>query len=342
MVVITLIFGFIPVLFLYFHYQSESSINNGFTRTFRHLVEIEAILDLQYSGYYFSGHRNHSIFLGHTGAPAHIKEIDLLDDNATDHTLSIELNSFNNLQWQALVVQVEFPYVYYAAGPNGLIFKRHLSTETESRNFKVQIDSLYFDRFSVFQDSLIFIRNYDDSLKQNVISEFQKNNTKNTIYIPDKQADGIFCTDGVLLDNNNKLVYLFYYRNQFQVIDINQSLKGKRKTIDTNSIAKIKLKYINDSLQLTLAEPPLRVNKSGYLSDRYLFVNSVIKADNESAKQFRNNSVIDQYDLESGIYMQSYYLPKHLNRRTEHFMYIKGRFIGIYNDQLVIMNISKV
>jgi hypothetical protein len=94
---------------------------------------------------------------------------------------------------------------------------------------------------------------------------------------------------------SNSLVYLYYYRNEFICADTNLNLKYRGKTIDTNTVAKIKIAKLNSRNQLTLAEPPLLVNKSACVWKNYLFVQSHLIADNENKEIFRHASVMDVY-----------------------------------------------
>ncbi|MCG1037959.1 hypothetical protein KI686_16295, partial [Polaribacter sp. DS7-9] len=60
-------------------------------------------------------------------------------------------------------------------------------------------------------------------------------------HILEKQIDGLFCTDGMLHYNRKRhqLIYLYYYRNQYILMDTLLNIVHKGNTIDTNRVAKI-------------------------------------------------------------------------------------------------------
>jgi hypothetical protein len=68
-----------------------------------------------------------------------------------------------------------------------------------------------------------------------------------------------------------------------------------------------------------LAEPPPIVNKKSTVSEKYLFINSGLKANNEEKELFSEYSVIDVYSVEDGKYQFSFYLPKHRGIKTNKF-----------------------
>lgn len=125
-----------------------------------------------------------------------------------------------------------------------------------------------------------------------------------------KQVDGFFCTDGIFIKapHSNNVFYIYYYRNQFIATDTNLSVLYTGKTIDTVAHAKIKLGRIASDNQLTIANPPVYVNKKASANERYLFINSALKADNETIEMHEGAAAIDVYDLNNGKYKFSFYL----------------------------------
>lgn len=153
-----------------------------------------------------------------------------------------------------------------------------------------------------------------------------------------KQVDGLFCTDGMMHFNHdlNMLVYLYFYRNQFICMDTSLNLRYRGKTIDTVSHAQIKVASIRSDNSITLAAPPLMVNKKSATSGQYLFVNSALQAKNETAEAFNTASVIDVYDLRNGIYQFSFYLFDFNEEKLREFKVAGDKLVALYDHYAVI------
>ena len=152
----------------------------------------------------------------------------------------------------------------------------------------------------------------------------------------EKQVDGIFCTDGnlVKVPNSNKIIYLYYYRNQFICADDNLNLLYKGKTIDTVSHAHIKVDYIKSLNETTISSPPLYVNKQSAANEKYLFVHSALIADNEIAESLEKVSVIDVYAVKDGTYQFSFYLPDFRGNKIRDFRVYGQSLYALYDHYL--------
>jgi hypothetical protein len=139
---------------------------------------------------------------------------------------------------------------------------------------------------------------------------------------------------------SNSLVYLYYYRNEFICADTNLNLKYRGKTIDTNTVAKIKIAKLNSRNQLTLAEPPLLVNKSACVWKNYLFVQSHLIADNENKEIFRHASVMDVYNLQTGLYRFSFYLGDYGQNKVKSFKVADNHLVAIFGRYYLSYQLS--
>lgn len=161
-------------------------------------------------------------------------------------------------------------------------------------------------------------------------------------YVPEMQVDGYFCTDGQFrYDRDSKrLVYMFYYRGEFICLDTNLSVLYHAKTIDTVRHADIHLKTVKR--RITQSSVHKIVNKRISISNNKLYLNSALKADNESETAFKNNQVIDVYDLNSGQYSGSFYLPKFNKKILTEFKVYNQKIIALYQNTLVVFTIPKI
>jgi len=151
-----------------------------------------------------------------------------------------------------------------------------------------------------------------------------------------KQIDGLFCTDGQLIKvpNSNRIFYTYFYRNQFMCADTNLNLLYRGKTIDTNSYAKIKVAKIRSTNQLTLASPPKIINKHTDVNEKYLFIHSGLKADNETDKVHEESAVIDVYNVKDGKYKLSFYLPNFDGKSLNDFKVYGQSLYALYDHYL--------
>lgn len=151
-----------------------------------------------------------------------------------------------------------------------------------------------------------------------------------------KQVDGIFCTDGNLIKtpDSKHLFYIYYYRNQFLCTDKNLNLLYAGKTIDTNAHAKIKVSYIKSSNQTTLSAPPIYVNKQASANNKYLFIVSGLRADNEKGASLDDFSTIDVYKVQKGKYQFSFYLPDFNKKKLTDFRVDDHSLYALYDHYL--------
>lgn len=166
--------------------------------------------------------------------------------------------------------------------------------------------------------------------KRNYALGILEDDTVLTKEVLQAQIDGMFCTDGILLKApNGKIVYVYYYRNQFITTDNKLNVIYRGKTIDTNTIAKIKVSKINSSGDVTLSAPPIYVNRDACADNEHIYIRSALRADNELLKVFDQVTPIDVYRLEDGKYEFSFYLPDFANKKPISFK--------IYNKVLVVL-----
>ena len=154
-------------------------------------------------------------------------------------------------------------------------------------------------------------------------------------YVLKKQVDGLLCTDGVLDYSSqlNLVIYTYRYRNQYICLDTNLNVVRFGKTIDTTSVAKISVSEMHG--KITMAKPPLMVNREAYVYGKYLFVHSNLMARNESLENFKNNSVVDVYDLSNASYRFSFYVENYNGLKMQQFKVSGLSFIALFRDVVV-------
>jgi hypothetical protein len=203
---------------------------------------------------------------------------------------------------------------------------------------------IHFSKGIPVCNSSIIVRSFDPIIKQNIFYKIQTSigRISNKTYLLEKQVDGFFCTDGILLkpEKSNQIIYVYYYRNEFLCLDTSLNLFYKGKTIDTNSVAKIKVAKITSLNLETLSVPPLLVNEMACVSESHLFIRSNLCADNEDRKLFVTNSVIDIYSIKNGHYEFSFYLPDYKEMKVRNFFVHGNNLIALYGHYLACFQLG--
>lgn len=156
--------------------------------------------------------------------------------------------------------------------------------------------------------------------------------------ITEKVLDGALSNDGIFIPvDSTKVIYLYHHKNIYKCYDTSLNLLFTHHTIDTSTTSpKIK----NLPMGGYAFSEPVRVkNMRGCVNDRILYVNSSLIAENEKRDEFRSNSVIDRYDLQSGKYLGSFYIPVLYGERINDFKIKGDKLFALYKKNLKIFKI---
>lgn len=300
-----------------------------------HVITKKHELDLGYNSYYIAGVDKDKIYLGNNMAPFHL----LVVDSKLKDTQHIKLNLNRlDLPLRSLQVRVTPPYFYMTDGSVPAIFKGKVSDWKASLTVS---NKPYFTSAEPVDSSIMAIRTNSISTKENVLGTISMKDSIKQKLFPDllkKQIDGIFCTDGKLLVNKElqKVIYVYSYRNQFIVANVDMEKEFIGKTIDTISKAQIDVVNIDSKGVRTLSSQPLVVNRQCSTNGNYLFVSSNMLGKYEPDNILNVSSVIDVYDLNQNTYALSFYLLNHRQQRMTDFEVYGDRLIAILDKSLVI------
>lgn len=343
-IILCLIFSVVIILILYGIYQATHNDKNGFTRKFvSEKIALTPVKhhNLKYYGYYIAGVADKNIYLGHRRVTSQLLVLDY--DFSNIQPFDIPKANTGKLAWKALKTVVRYPDVY-AIEP---ITPAILHTRFPSMNVK-RYDS-DIPRFSMAlpmnKNSFVF-RIYDRNLKQYILAK-KSLHSSGTRYSPDileKQVDGRFCTDGSLVFDpvSSRLVYMYYYRNEFIVADTTLQHIYKAHTIDTTGTARIEVvKTGSEKITTsTLAAPPYIVNKRLSVGNNYIYIQSNLKADNEDRETFETSSAIDVYSLKNGKYRFSFYLPDYMGKKLTDFKVFNQTLVALHGNRILIYRLN--
>lgn len=268
--------------------------NNSFLRRYPHHPASKAnVLDIGFNSYYIAGTANGRIYLGNVTAPLHV--LSLTEDLKDTVHIRLSLPGSENYEFRSVKLDVKKPYFFLSDGTVPIIYRGKLG---EWKATPFLYGSAYFSQMEPMNKNSFAIRARSSASNENELGKIAVTDTTLVKLAPallEKQIDGIFDTDGMLhySEYQDKLVYVYYYRNEFVVAEPNMDLDYRGKTIDTVSQAKIDIANIASNQESTLASQALVVNGQSCVSGNYLFVNSDRLGKYEPEEMLEQASIID-------------------------------------------------
>ena len=304
------ILSILAVMILYATSNEITHHRNNFARLFPpHPITKTGSIDLGYNSFYLAGSLDKKAFLGNLTAPLYLKMVHIIQMDTSHVLLKIEREA--NFRFRPNTkIQVLSPYFFMMDGTSPRLWRGEIGQWYGTR---LKYDSVHFNEGTPIAPHSIVFRAVAKKTAQNELGVLngEKAQTKMAYGILDKQLDGIFDTDGILdfNDERDQILYLYHYRNQYTILDPDLKPLRKGKTIDTNSLAKIKVDTLSNN-RVTISAPPLMVNKRSCTSGNLFLVHSALMAKNEDISDFSRSDVIDVYDLETNTYSFSFYIPR--------------------------------
>lgn len=311
---------------------------NNFVRRFPDKVHKVYDTDLNFNSYYFAGAANGKIYLGNHTASLLLTEIDTT--LKTKKEIVVHIDNMK-LPFRSLELKVQPKYFYAIDATVPCVFRG------KTGNWKAATISATGKPFAnpvIIDSNKIAFRTHKSNTES--ILGMRTFTKRDSSWVnPDllqKQIDGIFDVDGTLLFDagTNKLVYLYFYRNQYIVTDAKLNLSFRGKTIDTISKAQIKVAFNKDRNEKKLSAPPLTVNRSGTVNRGLLFVNSGLIGKFEDVKLWSQASIIDIYDINSNTYLESFYVYNIDKVKLKKCLVYNNNFYAIIGSHLVSYKLS--
>ncbi|SDL16251.1 hypothetical protein SAMN04487898_115158 [Pedobacter sp. ok626] len=296
----------LPILLLLYSYKNQLEKKSySFTRKIIYPLERMDRVKLDRESYYLAGVASEEIYLANNYNTGWMLSF---DQNLKQKKIKLNLSKANLVkdkgQYRAHISDGRF-YLYNGLGRS--ILSGTLEAWTA---FNYPIFTPYFqDAVAMGAESIVF-RYVNSRTGQNSILKTTYNDKLENINLLQKQVDGLYCTSGMLKYNKalNKLIYLYYYRNQILQIDTNLNLAAITNTIDPIDSVKFTSATIKSENKMVQTSPPILVNAHCATWGNYLYVHSKVMGRREDNRKFDNAAVIDVYDLKLGSYLHSFYL----------------------------------
>lgn len=335
------IFGIGTVTLLFAFSEKKMHRNNAFQRRYPHQPAHETSrLDLNYNSYYFAGITLDSIYLGNTTAPIHLLSIGKNQMDTVHHTLKIPKN---NLPIRSLKTMVQDSLFYTWDGSVPIIFKG------TTKNFKV-LKSIKkgppFLRAEYISSDKFEVRIFDYKSTKNVLGKLSLGDSLTTKLYPnllEAHSDPFFDTDGLLLYNEQiqKVIYVYFYRNEFVVANNDFSLDFLGKTIDTISRAQLDVRTIASKNERKMGKNPIFVNLRASTYGEYLFIQSDRLGKFESDEVIKSASIIDVYNLSNQTYAFSFYLYHQGLKKLNEFKVDGLKLYALVDKYLIIYKLDE-
>lgn len=337
----TCIFSTIIVVVLFKWSEEIMHYKNPFQRRYsKNTAMLLQQTDLKFNSFYIAGFTSGRLYLGNHSNPQLLVSF---DNNLRDK--KIERIDFNprNIPFQSVILSVRGNYVYLKDGMVPALFRGSVKDWKIAKKLS---GMPYFTQAEPVDSATIAFRNNTGPNLSNVLGVFRagsKDNVKYNNSLLEKQIDGIFDTDGVLLysEQIEKLIYLYYYRNEFIVVDKSGNLEYRGHTIDTTSKAKIKVAYLKNGSGRTMSAPPFVVNAHGSAYRNLLFVNSRIMGRFEDKKRWEHSSIIDLYDISSHAYLLSFPIYNIGKDKLKSFIVTDTHLYALIGNSLAVYQLKE-
>jgi len=319
---LTMLAGFLisvgAIVALYLISEKIIHSRNNYVRRFPAHARLELKkVDLQYNSYYFAGIDKDKIYLGNTTAPLNVT----IFDTALNTKERVRITVLGkNLPYRSLQLRVQGQYFFILDGSIPFVYKGN----TKDWIAKPYVGKVPGFNFAEPIDSLRFVyRRLNTLTDVNEVGIFkldEQGTFRTNPNLLEKQTDGAFDTDGILLANPalDKFHYVYFYRNQYVTADTSLRPLGKGRTIDTVSKANIKTAVLSSG-EKTMARPPLLVNRLAAIAGNTLFIHSERVGKYEDHAMVQHASLIDVYDLSTGKYNGSMYVYKIEDEKIKSF-----------------------
>jgi len=340
--VITSLFSIGIMIALFLSSEKIMHYDNPFIRRYpNHAATSLDQKDIKFNSYYIAGFANGRIYLGNSTAP-----LQLLSFDKTLKNKRIDKITFDpkKIPFSMVRISIKGNYFYLKDGTVPVIFRGTTSDWKINKELK---GIHYYDQAEPIDSARIVFRSNNGKNLANIIGIFRSEEEKKIEYkemLLQKQIDGVFDTDGKLLytENPNRIIYLYYYRNEFIVADKTGDLQFRGHTIDTITKAKIKVSYLEDRRVRKMSAPPFIVNANAAVCQNLLFVYSKIKGKYENEKLWDQACIIDVYDLNKNAYLMSFPVYNAGKYKLKNFVVTPSYLYGLIGNEIVIYDLKHV
>lgn len=338
--IILFLSGIAFLILLFLLSDKEIKQNNAFIRKYiPHGLEKVGEHPLESNAFYLAGIDDKTIYLGNYNAPLILKAVSR--DLKESEFIHIEFTHYG-LPYKSTRIEVNPPYFFIADGSVPVLFRG------STKDWKAEIftkDLAYFQQFKSIDSSQVLFTTMSAKTKSIALGFFLNQGNSMAFNLSESvirsQSESIFAADGMLLWNNQlkKLIYVYFYRNGYEIADANLNYISSGKTIDTLSKADIEVDYFKKGKMYRKGKSTF-VNLSTSSWGANLFINSNRLGRFEKSAALESASIIDQYNIINNEYVQSFYLYHQHNQKLREFRVVNDTIIGLVDEKLWVYKIK--
>ncbi|WP_294958490.1 DoxX family protein [uncultured Flavobacterium sp.] len=326
--------GIATVIFLFIFSEQIMHYENPFIRRYpRHAVMFHNELDLKFNSFYFAGTSGDRIYLGNSTSPLQLLSV---DKNLRNRKVDRIIFNDQKILFHRPSIRIQNHYLFLIDGAVPAVLRGSLKDLEINKEFN---RLPYFDQALPMDSSRIVLRSNKGNDLANILGVFDNDNgrVQYNSRLLQKQIDGVFDTDGRLLydETDQRIVYVYFYRNQFITAGKHAELISRSRTIDTTSQAKLKVSYIKNSAERKMSAPPYIVNASAAVSGNLLFIHSKVRGKFQDEKTWNQAFIIDVYDINRQSYIMSFPIYKIKDEKLKNIIVTKDYLYAIIGNSLV-------
>lgn len=330
------------VILLFLSSENIMHHNNPFLRRYpTHAAEFSSQVNLKFNSYYFAGLSSARVYLGNYTNPSYV--LSMNEDLKKQRKIKISFNP-KDIPFKAVTLAVCNSHFFLFDGSVPISFRGDLENWTVTKEFK---GMPYFTRAIPIDSSNIVFRSNNAVNSANVLGIYNASADIKITYkrgLLQKQIDGIFDTDGTLLYSQElkKIIYLYYYRNEFIVANKNGTLQYRGNTIDTIKHAKIKVTSLRNGAERAMSSPSFPVNARAAVYKNLLFIHSKIKGRAENEQLWERSFIIDVYDISTNSYLLSFPIYHHKGEKLNSFIVSQTHLYALIGKSLTVYKFREV
>lgn len=269
----------------------------------------------------------------------------------TDHALhTIEKINYYHTDDQLISSRFEdkiaFGNVYTFAGNKPSI----IISSPEAKSKQYIFPNAVFSRCVPISKHTFIFRGFDTSVPASdmvfIKGDLYSDSIKVAVNLTRREDEAGIPSDGLLKydTTTHNLLYVYFYKNQMLCFDTNLNKVYIATTIDSSTKNTITSEaYKKDGItKFTNNSPKRTVNRQCCIYRGKLYNNSLIKGDNESLFDFKDNDVIDIYATHNGNYLGSFHIPHYRREHLMKFIVNKGIIAVLYKHYIVTYSYSNI
>tara|TARA_R100000306_G_scaffold19529_1_gene23652 strand:+ start:4454 stop:5929 length:1476 start_codon:yes stop_codon:yes gene_type:complete len=312
---ILMIIGVGIVSFLFILSEEQTHRNNAFIRRYpHHPIKTLDTLNLTYNSYYFAGIDSTNIYLGNYTAP--LKILKVSRDLKDTVPYQIELPRLK-LPYRSTNIKIIGKNFFLSDGTVPILYKGDINTWSVDATYQ---ELPYFSKIVPITSEKLVIRTLESEKEHTVLGTLF---LQDSIEVNLKQdaltgsIDEYFDRDGILLFNRelNRLIYVYYYKSEYERIDPYTWNKTTHKTIDTISKPILDIHTNTKTGRRSLGGKSIMVNILAATYNNLLFINSTRLGRYEPDYSLETRFIFDVYDIAEGTYLLSFTIDRYNKER---------------------------